>query len=187
MTVDIVRVSTQSDLDGILSLHKANHFSNLTKEEMELEGFVTAEYDAELLSAMHQICPSIITKDGDRVVGYVLVITRDFYGKHNLLDELFDAIDVIQCGEGFMKDIKYVLIGQICVDKEYRGQNIVQRMYSFYKSELESRYAGCCTDIAVTNPRSLKAHIKSGFKVIKKTSHKGVEFNIIHWDWSVSE
>lgn len=187
MTVDIVRVSTQADLDGILSLHKANLIKNLTKEEMELEGFVTVEFDAELLRIMHAISPSVIAKDGDMVVGYVLVITKELYGKHQLLDEMFNKMDAIQYGGGFMKDSEYVLIGQLCVDKAYRGQGIVQRMYSFKRSQLESRYACCCTNVAITNPRSLKAHIKSGFRVIKNTTYNGIEFDIIHWDWSVSE
>jgi ribosomal protein S18 acetylase RimI-like enzyme len=182
--VEVVRVSSKAELDGILALHLSNLVTNLSNEEKSVEGFVTAEYNEALLGIMHALCPSVIAKDGDTVVGYILVASKDFYGCHNLLDELFDAIDKIQYDGALLKDTKYVLCGQLCVAKGYRGQGIVQKMYDFYREELQSEYSYCITDVASTNPRSLKAHIKSGFQVIDSTSYNGVTFDIILWDWT---
>jgi ribosomal protein S18 acetylase RimI-like enzyme len=184
--VEVVRVSNEDELDGILALHQSNLITNLSSEEKSAEGFVTAEYDAALLRKMHALCPSVIAKDGDAVVGYILVASKEFYGCHNLLDELFDAIDKIQYNGTLLKDTKYVLCGQLCVAKGYRGQGIVQKMYDFYRQELQGEFSYCITDVASTNPRSLKAHVKSGFQVIDSTSYNGVTFDIILWDWTKS-
>jgi hypothetical protein len=68
--IEIKRVSTLLEIEGIKSLQSLNLKTNLSKEERMLEGFLTAEYSIDFLIQMHQTEPSIIAKDGDKVVGY---------------------------------------------------------------------------------------------------------------------
>jgi len=45
---------------------------------------------------MNSASPSIIAKDGEKVVGYALVATKDVRKGHELIEGLFDAIDTCE-------------------------------------------------------------------------------------------
>ena len=182
--MEIVRVSSDEEINGIYRLHCQNHRNNLSADEMQQEGFVSATYDFDLLKKMNGLCPSIIAKVDKEVVGYALVVTRDFYGNYELLDDLFNSIDLLSFNAECLKDVNYVMVGQLCVAKEYRGMGVVQQMYNCYKEELCGKFKYCLTDIAENNPRSLKAHLKSGFQVIDTKGYAGLSWDIILWDWN---
>jgi L-amino acid N-acyltransferase YncA len=76
------------------------------------------------------------------------------------------------------------VVGQLCVAKEYRGQDLVQKLYGYFKECLSKEFTYLVTDIAKANARSLKAHKKSGFQVINKLMYDGLEWNIVLWDWN---
>ena len=59
-----------------------------------------------------------------------------------------------------------MVVGQLCVAKNYRGLGLVQQMYQHFKKSLSGEYDYCITDVAENNPRSLKVHLKTGFQVI---------------------
>lgn len=182
--ISITRVSTIDDIHGILNLHRLNWKGNISREEAVKEGFVSAEYDFDLLSKINSICPSIIAVDDTKtVIGYALVVTREFYGYHELLDDLFRSVDTLSFNGDMLNRTNYVIVGQLCVAKPFRGQGIVQMMYNFYKDELRNEYKYCITDIASNNPRSLKAHLKSGFQVIDTKGYDGLTWDIVLWDW----
>lgn len=185
MALIITTVSNEKELLGIQALQRANLKKIIGEEEAQQEGFVTAEYSLSLLSAMHQSSPSIIAKDGENVVGYALVSTKDIIGQHPLLDDLFNVLDGLSYkNETLASKNAYVLVGQLCVGKGYRGIGLVQKMYHHFKSCLQGDYKYLITDVATENQRSLKAHIKTGFEVIHKIDYGGLQWDIVLWDWN---
>ena len=181
--IEIKTVSGIDEINGILSLQKENLKSLISNEEAGQEGFVTAEYSLELLQKMHAESPSVIAKDADKVVGYALVTTKAVMPHHDLLSDFFRVIQQLQY-KGFpVKDTSYVVIGQLCVAKNYRGMGLVKQLYSYFKETLKHRFDFCLTDVAQTNPRSLKAHLKTGFTVIDTLTYGDVSWDIVLWDW----
>jgi predicted RecB family nuclease len=75
--VEITRVKTEADIIGIRDLQALNLKQNITAEEASSQGFLTAAYTIEYLQQMNSFSPSIIAKDGDKVVGYSLVSTKE--------------------------------------------------------------------------------------------------------------
>lgn len=181
--IEIMRVSSDIELAAILELQQLNLRRNIGEDEAGREGFVTAEYSMEILKYMHQFQPSIIAKDGNVIAGYVIVTTKNVYGKHALLDSLFDCIDELAYNGEILKHANYILSGQVCVAKGYRGKGIAQKMYCFYKKSLSKDYQVLITDVAQDNPRSIKAHIKSGFTILKTIDYGGLFWDIVLWDW----
>jgi ribosomal protein S18 acetylase RimI-like enzyme len=182
--VQISKAASEADLIGIQVLQKANLKKIISELEATNEGFVTAEYSLELLKAMHKYRASVIAKDGDRVVGYALVTTKDIYGQHDLIDDLLNVLDKINFASKPLKETQYVLVGQLCVGKGYRGIGLVQKMYNYFKESYATEYEYLITDVADNNPRSLKAHIKSGFQIIHSINYDGVRWDIVLWDWN---
>ena len=45
-------------------------------------------------------------------------------------------------------------------------QGIVEKLYNQFRICYEMEFDYCITEISTQNPRSLKAHLKSGFKVV---------------------
>jgi len=179
----IKRVTEFRELEGIRKLQEANLKKNLTAEEVETEGFVTAEYSIEFLETLHTAGPSIIAKEADQVVGFALVAPKSIRYQHDLLSDLFNCIDKIIYHGRSLKNVRYVVVGQLCVAKNYRGLGLVQQMYRHFKESLTGEYDCCITDVEENNPRSLKVHLKTGFQVIDSFSYAGSNWNIVLWDW----
>ncbi len=177
-------VSEFSELKGIKTLQEENLKRNLSYEEAEVQGFVTAEYSIEFLQTLHHASPSVIAKEGDLVVGYALVALKSIRHQHDLLSDLFDSIDKIEYNDQLLKYSNYVVVGQLCIAKDYRGRGLVQQMYQYFKARLSGKFDYCLTDIAENNPRSLKSHLKTGFLIVDTLHYGGIDWNIVLWDWN---
>jgi len=59
----------------------------------------------------------------------------------------------------------------------------VQKMYGFYQQSLNKEYQYLITDVAQENPRSIKAHLKTGFEIIHTIQYGGIGWDIVLWDW----
>ena len=181
--IEIVHVSNDAELDGIRLLQRENLRKLIGETEAGKEGFLTAEYSMEMLQQMHRFQPSIIAKDGDTIAGYVIITTKNSYGQHPLLDSLFDSINLLDYNGINLKNINYILVGQLCVGKAYRGTGLVQKMYTYYQQSLSKAYQYLITDVAQENPRSIKAHLKTGFEIIHTIEYGGIGWDIVLWDW----
>lgn len=169
-------------MKGVLALQQANLRNNITQEEAETQGFLMAEYDLDFLELLNQKSPGIIAKDGEKVVGYSLVALPETARQHPLLADLVQNIErCIFEGEPVEN---YAIVAQLCVSKEYRGQDLVQKLYGSFRDQYANRYAYCVTDVAQANHRSLKAHQKRGFQVIDTLDYGGIGWNIVLWDWN---
>jgi L-amino acid N-acyltransferase YncA len=182
--ITIKRVTGHKELEGIKKLQQENLKINLTDQEAGTQGFVTAEYTMEFLEKMHGESPSIVAKADDQVIGFALVSVKAIRHDHELLGDLFKTIDKLQYNNRPLKDSKYVVVGQLCVSKNYRGIGLVQQMYQHFKNCLSPEFDYCITDVARDNPRSLKAHLKSGFRVIDTLNYGGLGWDIVLWDWT---
>ena len=75
-------------------------------------------------------------------------------------------------------------VGQVCVDKAWRGQGILDHCYATYREQYRNKYDFAITEIAGGNLRSLKAHRRIGFKEINKyVSPDKTEWIVVLWDW----
>jgi ribosomal protein S18 acetylase RimI-like enzyme len=180
----IKAVTEHSELEGIKKLQQENLKKTVGDTEALTEGFVTAEYTMEFLERMHSERPSIIAKDGDRIAGYALAAVKAIRFEHELLGDLFNTIDKTLYKNHLLKDAKYVVVGQLCVSKNYRGLGLVQRIYQQFKHILSADFDYCITDVAKDNPRSMKAHLNSGFQIIDTLQYGGLEWDIVLWDWN---
>lgn len=175
-------VKAKEEMKGVLALQQANLRKNITQEEAETQGFLMAEYDLDFLELLNHKSPGIIAKEGEKVVGYSLVALPETARQHPLLADLVENIERCQF-EG--KPVEnYAIVAQLCVSKEYRGQDLVQKLYGSFRDHYANRYTYCITDVAQANHRSLKAHQKRGFQVIDTLDYGGIGWNIVLWDWN---
>lgn len=177
--------SSIADLEGILQLQKQNLSKNITSEERENQGFVTVDHDFEILEKLHFPNPHSIAKKDEKVVGYVLTMTKNFRNDIPILLPMFQIFDGVIYQKKVISDYNYMLVGQVCVDKSFRGQGVFRNLYEFYQKEYKNKFDFAITEVAASNFRSLRAHEKIGFKIVHSyTSPDGTEWKVILWDWN---
>jgi hypothetical protein len=137
------------------------------------------------MKRMNDAAPSIIAKDGDKVVGYALVMLPEFKEDVPALVGLFENINRTVYQNQPLADLNYVIVGQLCVGLGYRGIGLVGKLYDHYRSELIESFDMCLTDISSKNPRSRKAHERAGFRVISSFFDEAAQdtWELILWDW----
>lgn len=182
--IEIITSNTSSDLEGIITLQKKNLKTDLSPLEIKEQGFVTVSHTLDDLKKMHLHEKNIIAKDGEQVIAYVLGMTEQSKNDIPKLVELYESFDHIQFKGMPVGDYHYIVVGQVCVDKNYRGQGLFDQCYEAYKNHFASCYDFAITEIACINLRSMKAHERIGFKTIYTyTDVAGVAWNVVVWDW----
>jgi GNAT superfamily N-acetyltransferase len=176
-------VSINDELLQIHELNRQNLKGNIPQQEQEEQGFVTWLYPITLLQQVHEIAPGIIEKDNDRVVGYALVTPVEAAGFHPDLQTMIDNLDIINYKNKPLSSYSYYVMGQVCIDKEYRGRGIFDMLFQKHKELYSDRYEVLVTEISTTNYRSQKAHEKVGFKTIHTYCDELDEWNVVVWDW----
>ncbi len=173
-----------ADLRQMLDLQRANLPAQISETELQVEGFVTVHHDFELLKAMNDPYPHIIAREAEKVVGYTLVMLPAFQNQIPVLVPMFAQFNRAKFQGRLLEAINYVVMGQVCIAKGYRGKGIFQGMYAQMKQQMEPHFEVIVTEVSIRNPRSLRAHTKVGFHTIREyQAETGEEWAILCWDW----
>jgi ribosomal protein S18 acetylase RimI-like enzyme len=183
--IRITLARKKTELKQIIGLQETNLRASVGEEVAEDQGFVTAVHDPKVLAAMNAAAASVIAKDGTKVVGYALTMLREFADDVPALVELFDRQDNAVYKGGRLGDEDYIVMGQICVAEEARGQRLAGRMYKYMRACYSLRFPYVVTAIDARNTRSLKVHEKVGFKVLDefRAEASGKDWVLVIWDW----
>ena len=175
---------TNEDILGILELQKSNLPQNLTDEEKASQGFVTVIHSFDILQKMNAIEQSIIAKENDRVIGYLLAMTSESKNDIPVLIPMFDIFDNVTYNNKKISEYKYIVVGQVCVARAWRGQGILDDCYAAYKRVFRHKYDFAITEILEKNKRSMHAHKRIGFDTIYSyAAPGGDEWKVVLWDW----
>jgi len=158
--------NTDDDLNAILTLQKANLKENISQQEAEEQGFVTCNHSFKVLKLMNQPHPHIIAKHKQQLAGYALVMLKS---NANIVPEIismFTQINQLNHKGKALKEANYVVMGQICVAKNFRSKGVFTGIYQTMFAALKPHYSYIITSIATSNKRSVKAHQKVGFESI---------------------
>ena len=174
MELSYSQAQTKEELEQILALQAKNLFAKLSSSEKENEGFVTISHSLEILERMNLVCPHIIAKDNDKVVGYALCMHPKFSEALELLKPMFQEVRAI-----LPKDEKYVVMGQICIHKDYRRKGVFRKLYQTMKRAIHPEFESIITEVDAENTRSLNAHYAVGFKLLTTHRESNREWNLI--------
>ena len=176
--IQIKRVESKEELQGILELQAKNIEENLAQSEITQEGFVTLKHDFDLLELMNSYEKQIIAVNEGKVIGYALIMVQELRDKIPVLVPMFKKLDAMSYKSQRISDASYYIMGQICIDKEYRGKGIFAKLYDKHHAVLADKYGYCITQVAHRNPRSIRAHEKVGFKEILSFSDETDSWSI---------
>ena len=176
-------VTAEEELLQIVDLSRQNQKINITEDEINKEGFTSWSYSLELLQKMHKLHPSVIVKDGDKVVGYALVAFKEARNFHPDMEVMISLVDKVIYNDKPLSSYRYYVMGQVCVDKDYRGKGVFSMLYEKHKALFEHQFDFIETEISTSNKRSVRAHEKVGFKSIYTYKDEKDEWSVVIWDW----
>lgn len=176
-------VQHTEELAQILTLQEKNLIRNIDSEEMRSQGFVTVHHTMDVLEKMHALAPSVIIKDNEEVVAYALTMPRATRQLVPTLEPMFAVLDQLQYKGRPLNDYRFYVMGQICVDKAYRGQGLFDKLYQHHRDTFQPSFDFILTEIATRNTRSIRAHERVGFKTIHTHRDDLDEWQVVVWDW----
>lgn len=176
-------VTTQNELQQILTLQKKYLSGTNSSEEEKEHGFVTVHHTLQKLEQMHALAPSIIVKEGDVVIAYALVMLTETVNLIPELQPMFQLFNQLTYKNKPINKYRYYIMGQICIIKAFRGHGIFEMLYKKHKELMQPNYNFVVTEIATRNTRSIRAHEKVGFKLLHSFKDEKEEWNVIVWEW----
>jgi GNAT superfamily N-acetyltransferase len=150
---------------------------------MQTQGFVTMVHDIEVLQKMHDLAPSVIAKDGGRVVGYALVMLRECRELFPPLEPMFKNLDILEYRNNAINAYRFYIMGQVCIDKKFRRTGLFDQLYQKHKELYSGQYDFIITEVSARNQRSLRAHERVGFETINIYSDEVDEWAVVLWNW----
>ncbi len=176
-------VTSTDELQQILRLQHKNLPQHIDSAEIQSQGFVTFQHTLEVLQQFHDLEPSVIIKDDDKVIAYALTVVNAARNIFPPMESMFALLDTLHWKGKPLHNFRYYEMGQVCVAKEYRGQGVFEMLYQHHKKVYSARYDLLVTKISTTNIRSLKAHQRIGFQTITIQKDELGEWEVVIWDW----
>lgn len=183
LMVQIYTASEESDLVGILLLQRENLAQNVSAEEKLDQGFVMVSHQLSDLQNFSKYAPQLILKTDNKVVGYLLAMSKSLRETVPMLKPMFEQIDKITYSGTEVRDSNYLIVGQVCIGKGFRGLGLIDKMFTEYRRLFEKEYDYAITEIVTTNSRSIRAHLRVGFQIVHTFQDEFQEWNIVLWDW----
>ncbi len=155
-----LKVASIDDIEDTIKLHQQNQV-DLMDEEDRADGFITTAFTRdELKDLIEKEQGLFIAKDGDKVVGYVMSASWQYWSTWSMFAYMIEHLGENEyLGEKLSVDNSYQY-GPVCVDKNYRGSGLFEKLFEFALSHMSKRYAILVTFINKINTRSYEAHTR---------------------------
>ena len=180
----ITIASTDQHLEEILALQRRYHARAVSAEVQSREGFVFAEHTLPLLRRMAAESPQAIAVSEGHVVGYCLSLPLSLQTEVPSLAPMFEQLRQCVYRGKPLSAYRFVVGGQVCVDREHRGKGLLARLYEQLRVSSGPDFDLCVTEIATRNRVSVRAHERMGFEIISTYSDPREEWVIVAWDLS---
>jgi hypothetical protein len=153
------RIGLAADIPGIIALQAQNLLANLAVDQLS-DGFVTTPFTPELITELLAQQGVFVAVQNNQVIAYALAGGWDFFDRWPIFSHMVSLIPSWQFQDQPLTVEKTFQYGPVCVDKKYRGQQVLPPLFEILRLNLASRYSIGVTFINQLNPRSYAAHTK---------------------------
>lgn len=159
-----IRIATEDDIQGILSLQSQNLYSNLAADELP-GGFVMTPFTPDLICQVLKQSGVFVAEIDRQTVGYLIAADWDFFSQWEIFRLMVARLPALEFQGRKIEIEQSFQYGPICIDKSYRGSNILPDLFTIMKDEFSPKTG--VTFINKLNQRSLLAHKnKLNFEII---------------------
>jgi GNAT superfamily N-acetyltransferase len=186
MAITFQPAASDQQFEQILQLQQRNLARALDAGELRRHGFVYAEHSKALLQRMAAELPQMVALSDGLVIGYNLAMSADMHDALPSLAPMFAQFELCMFRGQPLARYRYLVGGQVCVDRAYRGHGLMRRLYDETRQRAGPGYRLCVTEVSARNPVSLQAHLNIGFEVLAGY-HDGKEsWRVVGWDFETA-
>ena len=179
-----IGLATEQDLSAIARLQQENLAPNVSADEKQQQGFVSVETPPDLLKEIAEQEGITVARAEGKTIGYLLPMSVEHGKQIPLLGPFIERFKTIQFEGKPLDEYRYCILGQVCIDKNYRGKGILEKLYQELETRLADNYDLGVSEIGANNPRSLRAHLgKVGLRVAEQYSAEGRDWYIVILDF----
>ena len=173
------------DIEKILELHFKYQIDSINEEDKK-DGFITTAFTKEQIKELITLEQGIfVAIENEKVIAYVMSASWNFWSRWPMFAFMIEDLKNIEYkGKRLSVENSYQY-GPVCVDKEYRGKGILEKLFEFARINMSKKYPILVTFINKINQRSYQAHTKKiGLEVIKEFSYNNNNYYELVYDTS---
>ena len=150
--------ATLQEREGVMALLRANHADNLGEAERR-DGFVTTNMTPEQMTALIAEENGVtVARDGAGVAAFALAAPWGFWSQWPFFRNMIRILGNYRFGGVTLTEENSYQYGPVCVDRDYRGRGVFERVFAASLRTMEDRYPIMVTFVNQANPRSYAAH-----------------------------
>ena len=163
------RNATVEDIPAIEALQKKYHVATISEAD-KASGFVTTLFTKEKFKELIEKENGItVACDGDRLVSYAMAASWEFWAEWPLFQHMINDLPNTEYKGQKLSTKNSYQYGPICIDKDYRGTEVLKGVFDFSREQMSERYPILITFINQINTRSYYAHTKKLYLDIIKS------------------
>jgi len=181
----IYRNATIEDIPAISELQKKYHVTTISEEDKP-DGFVTTLFTEEQFKDLIEKENGLaIACDAGKVVAYAMAASWQYWAQWPLFQYMIEDLPNIKYLDQILSTDNSYQYGPICIDKDYRGSEVLPNVFELSRIQMNKRYPILITFINHTNHRSYNAHVnKLGLDVIKSFEFNNNQYYELGYDTS---
>lgn len=179
------RNATRNDIAGVSELQQKYHINTISDADKP-HGFVTTLFSHELFEELIEKENGLsIACDGERIVAYAMAASWQYWSRWPLFQKMIDDLPHTEYLGTVLSMENSYQYGPVCVDKEYRGTDVLPNIFEFSRLQMKKRFPILITFINQINHRSFQAHTrKLGLEVIKPFDFNNNHYYELGYDTS---
>lgn len=179
------RNATLKDIPSIWELQKKYHVSTINEED-KIDGFVTTLFSEKQFEELIKRESGLsIACDGDKVIAYAMAASWEYWSAWPLFQHMIDDLPNTEYLGQVLSTKNSYQYGPICIDKEYRGTDVLLNLFEFSRIQMNKRFPILITFINQINERSMAAHTrKLGLEIIKPFEFNNNQYYELGYDTS---
>ena len=179
------KIAQIKDIEKVLELHSKYQIDSI-KQEDKKDGFITTAFTKEQMVDLITLEQGLfIAIENEKIVAYVMSASWKFWSRWPMFAFMMEDLPNLEyLGQKLTVQNSYQY-GPVCVDKEYRGSGVLEKLFDFARENMAKRFPILVTFINKINPRSYEAHTKKlKLEVIKEFSYNNNNYYELVYDTS---
>ncbi|MDY0281213.1 MAG: hypothetical protein RBR35_11715 [Salinivirgaceae bacterium] len=161
------RLGNQKDIEGVLALQVKNLYSKLTETERK-NGFVTTPFTTpQIKEIITQNGLFVAENESNIIVAYAFAGSWTYFEQWEIFNFMVSRFPKLSFKEHKITTENSFQYGPVCIDKNYRGNGLLNLIFEEMRLEFIKKYPISVTFINKINAISTKAHTqKLGWEIL---------------------
>ena len=154
------RIGNSHDIDGILSLQDKYLYSKLSETERK-SGFVTTPFTVNQIEVIFKENGLFVAENENNIiVAYAFAGSWKYFEQWEIFNFMVSRFPQLSFNGNEITTVNSFQYGPICIDKDYRGNGVLNLLFEEMRIEFNKKYPISVTFINKVNEISTAAHTR---------------------------